>query len=65
MAAKLGAKHHFAKLNPEKVREARKRYAEGGISIFDLSLEYGVNASTMYLAINRKTWRHVEDEVDG
>jgi hypothetical protein len=65
MPAKLGTKHHFAKLDPKKVRAARKRYAKGGISIFDLSLDYGISSSTMGLALSGKTWGHVKDEDDG
>jgi hypothetical protein len=62
MAARLGTKHHFAKLNPELVREARKRYYTERISFLDLSLEYDVGVTTMRTAVLGITWSHVRDD---
>lgn len=59
MPAKQGVLHHKAKLTPEKVREARRRYAEGNISYLELCLDYDVEASVIRDAVIRKTWKHV------
>lgn len=62
MAANKGVQHHFAKLDPDKVREARRRYKAGGITILALANEYGVEMGTMGYAINGRTWGHVSDD---
>ena len=56
---KKGAAHHFAKLDPDKVWQMRKRYAEGGISILDLANEFDVSFSTGREAITGRTWKSV------
>jgi transposase-like protein len=60
MPARPGTKHHHAKLNPRKVRQARKTYARGGVSIATLADRYEVAWSTMQQVINRVTWKHVD-----
>lgn len=54
-----GESHRCAKLTDEKVREARRRYANGETQA-DLAREMGVRNNTLSVAIRRKTWRHVE-----
>lgn len=48
-----------AKLTNAKVVEMRKRYAIGGITLKEISSEFGISQATASLAINRKTWGHV------
>jgi len=62
MSAKLGTAHHLSKLDPDKVREARREYAKGGITMLELGFNYGVSLSTIQSAIRRLTWTHVKEE---
>lgn len=48
-----------AKLTDQIVREIRRRYAAGGISMQHLAREYGVGAMTIHRAIRGHTWRHL------
>jgi hypothetical protein len=64
MAAKLGEKHHKAKLTEDDVRESRKLYAEG-VSIQEIwgsLIEVGVDIaeSSLRVAIHGQTWSHVK-----
>ena len=54
-----GEKNNLAKVNEEKVREIRVRFANGGITKSQLAQEYGVHKSTIGYIINRKTWSHI------
>lgn len=54
-----GEKHFASKLTDQIVRDARRRN-ECGESGMKLANEYGVCFQTIYYAISRKTWRHVE-----
>jgi hypothetical protein len=49
-----------AKLNADKVREIRHRYAAGGVSQRQLASEFGVKQSAIWNIIQRSTWQHVE-----
>jgi len=51
-----GSDRYCAKLTEQKVREARKRYAAGGVSLTDLARENGVSINTIRDAINGKRW---------
>jgi hypothetical protein len=53
-----GERHPDAKLTDVKVREARKRWAQGE-SVSTLASECGVAFATMSAALKRQTWRHV------
>lgn len=48
------------KLTEALVREARRRYAAGGVSIRGLARHYGVSASVMTGVLDRSRWAHVE-----
>lgn len=54
-----GVKNVNAKLDPDKVREIRRRAAmgESGLSI---SKSYKISPSSACHVINRETWKHVE-----
>lgn len=54
-----GSEHPRAKLDEEKVYEARCRYSEGDVKQSELASEYGVSESVMAKAINGDTWAHV------
>lgn len=55
-----GEKRVSAKLTEESVRQARQLYEQGGISIEKLAQRFGVTYGTMYPALRRRTWTHVE-----
>jgi hypothetical protein len=51
----------MAKLTDDSVRAFRARYAAGGVTIGELADEAGIHLQTMYLALKRRTWKHVTD----
>jgi DNA-directed RNA polymerase specialized sigma24 family protein len=55
----FGARQGLAKLNDDKVREIRSRYAAGGVSYQDLADEFGVALSQIASVVKRRTWKHV------
>lgn len=55
----IGERSGSAKLTESDVRDARQKYARGGVTVLSLSNYYGVSRATMGEAIRRKTWRHV------
>lgn len=54
-----GIKSYAAKLTPAAVKEARRLYATGQWTLFQLGDMFGVNFSVMGRAIRRVTWKHV------
>jgi hypothetical protein len=54
-----GASVGLAKMTEELVVELRRRYAMGGISILDLAREFGITQNPAWMAIKRKTWKHI------
>jgi hypothetical protein len=59
----LGERNGVSKLTDEKVREMRRRYADGGISIRQLAREYGMTYSPVHLMLSGKAWKHVQDNL--
>ena len=59
-AAQPGELHHMAKLTTEKVRELRRRAADGE-RVKALANEFGVAMITAYNAIYGPTWLSVTD----
>jgi hypothetical protein len=53
-----GARCHAAKLTEEKVRDVRRRLAEGE-SGHSIAKHYGVSHKTIYRIKDGKGWRHV------
>lgn len=65
MAQQIGTKHHAAKMNPAKVRQARKSYE---VRLRDgsrkwtkkaLARKYGITPQSMNDILTNKTWKHV------
>lgn len=54
-----GARNANAKLNPEKVRQLRRRHAAGE-KLADLAAEFGVSQTCAWMAIDGSSWKHVE-----
>lgn len=54
-----GEKNPNSKLTLEQVRFIHHRYAQGGISHEKLAEVIGVNESTIYNILNRRTWKDV------
>jgi len=54
-----GTAHRSAKLNEDKVRAIRTRYANGERQV-DLAREFGLSTPNVWYVISRKTWAHVE-----
>jgi hypothetical protein len=50
---------HPRKLDVEKVRDIRRRYAAGGYTTRSLAAELGLGKSTVEAIINRRIWTHV------
>lgn len=52
-----GERHPLAKLNWQKVREIRARFAAGGIRKCDLAIEYGVTQTLIGYILANKIWK--------
>jgi hypothetical protein len=48
-----------SRLNPDQVREIRRKYAAGGVTYRELAAEYGVGLATIYRAVAREAWKRV------
>jgi len=59
MPARLGVKHHAAKMTTAKVKQARKSYDTGKWTISGLARKYEISHQAMWSIIRRKTWSHV------
>ncbi|PRH79340.1 hypothetical protein C6N75_09655 [Streptomyces solincola] len=59
MPAYNGTRHHNAKLDNRKVRQARKSFDTGKWTVTALATKYGVSWGTMYALLKRQTWKHV------
>ncbi len=57
---KHGSQRAWAKMNEEKVKEARKTYSLGGVSLKELAKKYNICSQALHNIILRKTWKHVE-----
>jgi hypothetical protein len=62
-----GVKNHWAKLDPEKVREIRTTFTElrekgrtQRQSLLYLASEYNTTPSNVFYIVTRATWRTVE-----
>lgn len=55
-----GERNGHAKVTEKQVREIRRRYAVGDISMKALGKEYGLALTSVYLLINRMNWAHVK-----
>lgn len=58
-AHRKGSANFASKLTEKDVVKARSAHKKGA-SVTDLAEKYGVNKSTMSLALRRKTFRHVK-----
>ncbi len=54
-----GEQNGSAKLSEQDVREIRRRYAAGDITLLALAHEYGVSEAAIWRIVHRKTWAHV------
>ena len=59
---RAGSAHPRAKLDEDKVRDARRRYRLRQATVRALAHEHGVNPTTISAAIRGRTWAHVESE---
>ena len=55
----LGERNGNAKLTADDVREIRRRYSMGGVTLTALGLEYGVSRPNVSSVIDRSTWAWV------
>jgi hypothetical protein len=55
-----GERQHSAKLTADGVRDARARYAAGGLTITAIAKQLGVAFSTAALMLRGETWKHIE-----
>lgn len=56
----LGINHGQAKVSEAQVREIRKRYAAGGVSLRDLAAGYPITYKAVRKIVRRETWCHVD-----
>jgi hypothetical protein len=54
-----GEANGFSKLTAEKVREMRRRYAEGSVTQAQLARDYGISPANVSLVVNRLRWKEV------
>ncbi len=54
-----GSRAPSALLTEEAVRAIRSRYAEGGVTLRELALVYGVHKATIGAIVTRRNWRHI------
>lgn len=54
-----GEKNPSAKLNANRVREIRQRYAGGGETYVTLAEAFGVSPAAIRFVVTRRTWQHV------
>lgn len=54
-----GESHHKAKLTSEDVREIRRLYVNGNISLSALSRSYGMDRSTISDIVKGIIWKHI------
>jgi hypothetical protein len=56
----LGESHGRAKLTNEQVREIRRRYEVGGVTLKALAAEFGVGISAVGRIVRRESWTHLD-----
>jgi transposase-like protein len=61
MPAHKGSAHHLAVLNDDLVREARKQYRQGGVTVAELAEQFSCKPSALRRAIHGITWKHLEN----
>jgi hypothetical protein len=54
-----GSNHWKAKLTEEKVREAKREHASGGVTIANLARRYGVSRGLLSRILSGHRWQHV------
>lgn len=52
-----GPAHPNAKVDADRAMAIRARYAAGGVSLKDVGVEFGLNASTVHDIVTGKTWK--------
>lgn len=55
-----GEKNPFSVLTNSKVRDIIRKYSTGNFTQMELAEEFGVSQRTISLVVNRKSWGHVE-----
>lgn len=55
-----GEAHPQSKITADDVREIRRRYADGGVTLAVLGFEYGLVFQSISAIVNRVTWKSVE-----
>lgn len=51
---------HASRLTAANVLWARQRYGDGEASVTQIASDLGVHRQTIYFAISRRTWRHLD-----
>lgn len=55
-----GEQHPNSKLTADDVRELRRRFAAGGVSLAELAEDYGIKPRHAWCIKERKYWAHVD-----
>ena len=59
LASVQGSLSGRAKLTEDIVRECRRRYAARDGDTVSLAKEFGVSQRAMWVAVHRRSWKHV------
>lgn len=59
-----GEAHSQVRLTEQDVREIRRRYTAGGVTMRRLADEFGIHNTTVFGIVHRRIWSHVPDEGD-
>jgi len=54
-----GERQHLAKLTEDQVREIRRLWQQGGVSMAEMGRRFGVTVTPIWQILSGKTWRHV------
>lgn len=60
-----GERSASAVLKEGQVRHIRSLYAAGGVTLKDLAFRFGVSVGAIEKVVNRRTWRHLQENEEG
>lgn len=55
-----GEANPYARLTDDIVRSMRQRHASEGARLTQLAAEHGVDKTTAWMAVTRRSWKHVD-----
>lgn len=55
-----GERCNLSKLTDDIVREIRRCYAAGGITLLALAKQHGITTGNVHAIVHRRTWKHID-----